>query len=185
VTDAERAEVHALKRAGLSLREIAKRVGYSRPTITAVLTEPDPALFQVPPAHMAPPAAADQEVDAPPADAPALDQVRFLIAQARAGLTDALAVGNSGLAQRQTRNAAALMSVLARLERTAADESDAVRISAAEAKQIQAQLFERMRAHLERPLLCAECNRKLSVRWGTEGLDAPEGTDPGANAHSR
>ncbi|HYQ00003.1 MAG TPA: helix-turn-helix domain-containing protein [Polyangiaceae bacterium] len=184
MTDAERAEVHVLKRAGLSLREIAKRVGYSRPTITAVLKESDPAEFQAP-AHMAPPAAPDQEVDAPPADAPALDQVRFLIAQARAGLTDALAVGDSALAQRQTRNAAALMSVLARLERTAADESDAVRISSAEAKQIRAQLFERLSAHLDRPILCTECNRKLSVRWGTEGLTAPDEHDPGANAHSR
>lgn len=184
MTDAERAEVHALKRAGLSLREIAKRVGISRPTITAALKEPDPALFQAP-AHMASPAVPELDADEPPADAPVLDQVRFLIAQARSGLTVALTVGDSNLAQRQTRNAAQLMNLLARLERTAADESEAVRISATEAKQIQAQLFERFAALRERPLLCTECNRKLSVRWGTQGLAEADGTDPGATAHSR
>lgn len=179
MTGAETAEIHALKAAGLSLREISRRVGVSRPTVTKILAEPPPV-----PAHMAVASVPDM-ADAPAENAPAIEHARYLVDAARAALVEAQAVGDANLAQRHTRNLAGLLSVLARLERTERAEEDAIRISRAEVATIERSLRERIAATLSRPLLCAHCSRALSVSWGTEGLAEPDAADPGASAKSR
>lgn len=180
MTAAEHAEIHALKVAGLSQREIAKRVGLSRPTVAKVLAEPPPV-----PAHMAPAAAPPTNSPPPPDTAPAIEHARFLVEQARQGLADAQSVGDGQTAQRQTRNLAALLSVLARLEKVERQDEDIIRISRAEVTEVERSLRGRISAILSRPLLCSHCSRELSVQWGTDGLAAPDASDPGAAAKAR
>ncbi len=169
--------MHALAKAGMSQRDIAKRTGWSRPTVAAILKEPDPASV---PDHMAP---AVIETDAPPSDAPALDQVRWLVSQARAGLESALSVGDRLSAARYTRDCGYLLNALQRLERTAAAEGNIVwHATKAEVAEIEESLRERISAILSRPLLCAECSRALSVSWGTGGETH---ADPNVNARAR
>ena len=148
-----------------------------RPPGSAVAPSIAPALD-----HMAPPA--------PPA--PAISIGTDLASDTRALVNDMLrravdyeAAGNMTAAQRQRRDAATIMPVLARLEREHREDSDVVRISRAEAKAIDDNLRERIAATLNRPILCAHCSRALSVRWGTEGLAEPDDRDPGAAAKAR
>lgn len=126
-------------------------------------------------------AAAPAEPEAPPVDAvtsqeDALAFTRRMLADTLKRAKDAEVVGNYSAAQRAGRDASALVTVLARLEKTTADEDDAVRVSRKEIDETMAQLEERMRAICDRPLLCSECSRELSIDWGEGGdslADAP------------
>ena len=102
-----------------------------------------------------------------PLDAPAIDTVRTLMAYAREQVVVASAQNNAELAQRHTRNASALASVLARLEKVEAAGSDDLRTPRSTIAAIRADLTGRIAALQERPLLCAHCSRALSVMWGT------------------
>lgn len=163
------AEILRMASEGVSHREIARRLGnVSRTTVARVLkkhAERAPAAAvaeraaklrkQIPPEPPAP-AAVD-------ASAPAIDQVRALMADARAQLDAAQAIGDSVTAQRCTRNSAALASVLARLERIEHADSDVLRISRPEIDEAIAGVYARVAAMLDRPLVCAKCSRELSV----------------------
>jgi hypothetical protein len=182
------AETLALIDAGVSLREAAEVAGVSEGAIRIWkkkreqrrASEPAPA--PAVPSHMAP------QTPVAPAVEVGDDIVRLLkdmLSKTLQQSTSAEAVGNFTAAQRAGRDAGQLATVLARVTKLEAADSDVVRISMSEAKQIRAQLFERFAALLERPILCPECNRKLSVRWGTEGLVEADEHDPGAGGKSR
>jgi len=151
--------------AGLSLRKIAGQMRLSHTSIRKVLASPAPPPVELPPAQ----AVADD--DAPDDNAPALQQAQYLLAQARADLRRAQAVGDSQLAQRQTRNCAALMTVLARLEREQSDDGS-ITISPGDFAAACADLEAKAKAYAERGgvIRCADCNRILSIQWG---LGAP------------
>lgn len=172
------AEILRMAGEGVSHREIARRLGnVSRTTVARVVkrhAERKPAAaiaerarkvraHMAPPDPIAPPSAVD-------ASAPAIDQVRALMADARAQLDAATAIGDSITAQRCTRNSAALASVLARLERIEHADSDVLRISRAQIDEAIAGVYARVEAMLDRPLVCAKCSRELSVEIA--GVDA-------------
>lgn len=177
MTDPQKAEIRRLAAEGQSHRKIAEKVGVSHVTVGKVLKEPLPnALSQ----HLRnrPPATPPPEASEEPADdAPALVQVRYLVSEAREQIRKANAIGDSQLAQRQVRNAAYLSNVLARLEKVEAADSDLLRFSKREIDQAMASLLERVRAVCDRPLLCAECSRQLSVDLGTAGGRGGVGTE--------
>ena len=102
--------------------------------------------------------------------ADALTITRELLTDARRELARAQAVGNSLVAQRYSRNAAALARALADLERRSVDDSDVLRVSRSEITAAMSRVRERVRKLAERPLLCQDCGRALSVMLGTEGL---------------
>jgi hypothetical protein len=92
------------------------------------------------------------------------------------------AAGNFASAQRDSRDAAAMAVVLARLTRSEAEDRDVMRISRSEVTTIEESLQDRWAAILSRPLLCAECSRALSVSWGTAG---EVHVDPNVSAKAR
>lgn len=155
--------IHALAGEGLSARAIARLVDSTHPTVAKVLASAPPPV----PAHAqpAPPGASTLALDAP-----AIDTVRELLMFARDQVNAANSQNNVELAQRHTRNAAALASVLARLEKVDAETNgpDVVRIDRASIVGMRAELVGRIAAMRERPPLCSECSRELSVKWGTE-----------------
>lgn len=60
-----------------------------------------------------------------------------------------------------------LVKTLKQLEEGERKQSDGIVVSSAELARIHASLAERIRSICNRPLLCAECSRSLSVFWGT------------------
>ena len=172
MTDDEKREIHRLAGEGLSARAIARLVESTHPTIAKILASPPPPLEL--PAHMArltPPIEAD---DAPADDAPAIVQARYLMKEARAALRSAQACGDGQLAQRQTRNAAFLMNVLARLEASEAENQGGFAISLEEVNRTRDSIRERIKSITARgPVRCAKCARELSIFFGT-GLTEAE-----------
>jgi hypothetical protein len=67
---------------------------------------------------------------------------------------------------RASKAAAELMPVIARLEKGVAEDADVLRVSRAEITQAMAGVRGRVEAMCARPLLCADCGRKLSLMWG-------------------
>lgn len=162
-----RRRVFALHEEGLSNRAIGRALDSNHTRVAAILREPPPPPAELP-AHMRPAQPATMAALNPAeSDAPALQVVRELLAEARAQFTAATASGDSASAQRYARTAAGLTPVLARLEREDREDDGAVRISLAEAAKIQDSMNERIKAVCNRPLLCAKCSRELSVFWGT------------------
>lgn len=173
-----RRRVFQLAEEGLSTRAIARVVGSSHTTVARMLREPPPPAEV--PAHMRPLEPPPRSAGTGEPDAPALQVVRELLAEARAQFATASACGDSAGAQRYARTASGLMPVLARLEREDREVDGAVRISPAEAAKIQDSLLERIKAITNRPgLRCAKCDRELSVYFGTglteAELDAADG----------
>jgi hypothetical protein len=83
------------------------------------------------------------------------------------------AKGNYSAAQRAARDGASLSPVIARLTRDRRDEGDTFRISKAEIEQAKESLLSKYQAMFaERPqLLCAKCNRELSVHFSRGGVE--------------
>jgi hypothetical protein len=176
-----RRQVFALAAEGLSQRAIGRALDSNHVTVAKILREPPPPPPEAMPAHCAPrPPPATPGTDSP--DAPALQVVRELLAEARNQFAVASASGDSASAQRYARTAAGLTPVLARLEREDREVDGAVRISPAEAAKIQDSLTERIRAIINRPLVCSTCSRALSVFWGT-GLSSEADLDAADGAH--
>jgi hypothetical protein len=166
VTDDLKRQIHRMAGEGLSLRAIGRAVGLSHVTVREVLKNAAPPVLRALPSHMAPPDAPGPDADDPGDNEPALTQARFLLAQARADLRRAQAVGDSQLAQRCTRNCTALMTVLARLEREQ-DAAGQIIISEADLAAAEADLNAKARAFADRggALLCSKCSRELSINW--------------------
>jgi hypothetical protein len=147
-------------------------------TKAAPTAPPPPAPARRIPAHMAPP---------PPVEAVEVghDQVAGLRAMMNRALkrsAEAEAAGNFASAQRDSRDAAQMAVVLARLTRSEAEDRDVLRISRSEVAALEETLRERFAAILSRPLLCAKCSHDLSVEWGTGGETH---ADPNATAKAR
>jgi hypothetical protein len=92
----------------------------------------------------------------------------------------ARAVGNLTAAQRSMTAAATLAPVIARLRRAQKEDADVLHISKADIQSRMALHREHVRALLDRPLLCAECGRKLSVSWAESGSTGAEPDPKGA-----
>jgi len=172
-----RARVFALAAEGLSHRAIGRALDSNHVTVAKVLREPPPLAGM--PAHCSPPPPpATPGTDSP--DAPALQVVRELLAEARNQFALTSASGDSASAQRYARTAAGLTPVLARLEREDRDAVGGIQVSADEIKKARTSIAERVAAIRNRPLLCSRCSRTLSVFWGT-GLTEAE-LDAGEDA---
>lgn len=154
-------------RTGMSIRDAATQHGVPKSTVGrwAKLLEADaPEPTPILPAPKAP-----SPEDPPDASTDALTATRTLHRQTISLAEEARRVGNVGAAQRAMRDAAALVTVIARLEKAERQDGDVLRISRAEIVAAQIRQRERLRALLERPLLCAHCGRALSVDWGEGG----------------
>lgn len=174
--------------AGCSLRDAAETLGVTEGTIRAwkkrgggsppAATAPAETV----PDHMAPPTPPPEAVEV---GHDLVGSVRAMLNRTLTRSAAAEGAGNYTAAQRDSRDAAALVTVLARLSRSEAEDAEVLRISRVEIGELKVSLTERVAAILNRPLLCAHCSRALSVAWGTEGLVAPSDIDPGAAAKAR
>ncbi len=133
-----------------------------------------------PPAYKALVPTTDPPAPPPPPRKPTEKDDRTTLEQARSAwkraqdLADsAEASGNFQAAQRAMRDAMSYMLIIARLEKEAAATGDDVRIPRAEVDGLRKRVLGQIAAACERPLLCAECSRRLSIDWGTAG--APGG----------
>lgn len=187
------AQARELIALGASLREAAATLGVTAPTIKRWIDAPAeppperPASAPPPPAelpaHMKPPEVAPL-VAVDPDDPIAL--VKQLIREQREAIYADRASGARG--QSVSSGAAVLeklVKTLKQLEEGQRKESEGIVISAAEIARIETSLAERIRAVCNRPLLCAQCSRELSVFWGTGLTEAALNADSDANDHSK
>lgn len=100
-----------------------------------------------------------------PDDAPLHEVTRRMVRQLQRDAAAAAAEGNPRLAAQLSKSAASLMPALAKAE-AAAKSDDEIRFTAEEWRAAEESLRTRVAAHLQRPLLCAACNRRLSIEFG-------------------
>ncbi|HVW25071.1 MAG TPA: hypothetical protein VHC69_06845 [Polyangiaceae bacterium] len=168
-----RAEARRLRDAGLSLREIAERVGFSHVSVAKWLAVPE--AVDVPPAVVAPaPLLSPLDVTpdgAEPLDlASTLEFVKESMRNSRNIADEARKVGNFSAAQRATRDVAAFSAIVARLEKQAVADEGSVRYSREDIDRAIAGVRERVASLVARGLRCQDCGRKLAASWG--GVDA-------------
>lgn len=167
---AKAAELRAL---GCSFREIGQTLGVTATTVKRWLDEPPPAPANTPPAalpaHMAV-ALAPPVVPLDMSDPVAM--IAQLIAEQHAAIAADRAAGNMRAVSSNMSTLERMTKTLKQLQAGAADDANTVRISRAEISKIEDSLRERVAAICNRPLLCAECSRKLSVQWGV-GVTPP------------
>ncbi len=169
--DAEtKAEAVAAARRGISHAEIAKVAGVRARTIGRWLTEANAAPA---PKHMQ--ALAPEREPIPPRTLPddTLEMMRTMLADTIGQADAAKADGNHTVAQRSMASAAALVNTITRLEKNVADNADELRISRAEIDDAREMVRARLEALAERPILCTDCGKKLSISYG----DPPKGKD--------
>jgi transposase-like protein len=167
ITPEQRAQVGVLARAGASIREIATQVGVSRSTAHKIVSQigKAEAALTVPSASSAQPAGAADTT---------LEFVRAEMRRCQALSDAASAAGNFGAAQRAARDAAQFATIVVRLER---DAPAAFHSFSEEQLRAAEESVERKIAEVgHRPLLCAHCNRALSLQWADTG-DAEGGSD--------
>lgn len=110
----------------------------------------------------------------PPPGASSLEMARHAHAMSMYAAVRAQRLGNLTAAQRNMRDAANLLPTIARLEKAETGDQDCVRVPRADIQRVRADLTERIRKLLDRPLLCEHCGRALSVQLA-EGDDPTEG----------
>src|SRR5690606_1113331 len=165
------------------LREVARAAGVTPTTVQRWTRKyadaPPPAEPTIAEraAALAANAPAADDHDAPEDDGDSLAQLKRMQREMQAMARQARQEGNYTAAQRAMRDAGALAPVIARLEKVAADESDVLRISRAEIDRTMVDLEARIKAMLDRPLMCAECSRKLSIAWGQASEPTEDHTD--------
>lgn len=98
-----------------------------------------------------------------PVEGEPVEIVTALLHEARRDAARHAKVGNASAASRSQRTAAMLAPVVARLAKDQRSEDGGFFITRAEVDQTRAELKDRIARVLERPLLCAHCNRQLSV----------------------
>lgn len=127
-------------------------------------------------AGSAPPVAAPPEParDEPASEADLLDALRDMLRQLLDDAKASRAVGNMTAVARSMRDAGNLTNTIARIEGRQADDADVLRIPRSEIAEAMAGVTARLQAIADRPLLCAECSRKLSVSFGESGRSGPE-----------
>lgn len=171
--DDVKARAIAAARNGLKTRAIADQLGVSHVSVARWLKEA-PAVAPAPPLKAAPapeaPPPAEAEAAAPAAGmAGALADLRGLLTELRGALRLAKDAGHHAAAASAMGSMARLMPVLARLEKTQAEEKDAMRVSLADIEQAGREVDALFDAYDSRPLHCADCGRKLSISWASEG----------------
>jgi len=123
---------------------------------------------------------AGRRSDEPAEEAPDLSKMslveltRHQYLQALKASATAQVTGDWSVAARHSKNAADLANTIARLEKAANENKDSVVLTPQELADAEHQLRDRVRAALERPLLCAHCSRQVSLDFGgvREAVDA-------------
>jgi hypothetical protein len=180
------AQARELVAMGASLREAAHTLGVSAPTIKRWIETEAPAPASIPPAtlpaHMKPPEA----VAIVPLDT---SDPRRMVEQLIGDIYSMIQANRASGDTRQMGSLAATVSKLSvtmrQLDAAAQASADGITVSAAEVARIEASLAERIKAICNRPLLCAECSRELSVFWGTGLTEAALNADSDADDHSK
>ena len=171
----------AAVRAGMGYRAAGAIVGVTGPSVLRWCLAADAAAREAPAGAAPPPAPAPPSapVDvAPPPPRNALEATQRQMARLDALADSASAAGHHEAAVSATRNSALLAPVLARLEKGREDDRDHVRYSRAEIAEALAGLRARVASLLDRPLLCADCGRKLSVAWSATPHTIEDQGDP-------
>lgn len=122
-----------------------------------------PALVAPPPVAPAPP---DPPEEVDDDDATTLDRMRRMLSDLRRDAAAARKRGNTKDAQRTLRDSVALSATIVRLERAQQADGGAVHASRAEIEAALQRHRDNVRQLCERPLLCADCGRALSIKWG-------------------
>ncbi len=187
-------QARELVAAGCSLREAAKVLGTTAPTIKRWIERPaelDAVASEPPPARAssAPPAAALPAhmftPDAPPlvalnADDP-IGLVKQLIRELHAQIhADRVAGARGVTVSSSIATLEKLTKTLKQLEEGERKTADGITVSAAELARVKASLAERVTAICNRPLMCARCSRELSVFYGTGLTEAELNAEPAA-----
>lgn len=185
------AQARELVAMGASLREAAHTLGVSAPTIKRWIesapaerppSAPPPPPPAALPAHMKPP----EVMAIVPLDT---SDPRRMVEQLIGDIYSMIQSNRASGDTRQMGSLAATVSKLSvtmrQLDAAAKDSADGITVSAAECARIEASLAERIRAICNRPLLCAECSRELSVFWGTGLTEAALNADSAAEDHSK
>lgn len=186
IPEVERVALDALK-AGYSAAEVAELAGRSLSWVKRVDADNRVATMRRKgigrPRKPAPPDDADDaaaDPPAPPEDGSALGTLRAVVATLREALADAQRNGDVRSAQHTARTLSTALPNLARLERTAQDDSDTIRISRAELTAARARYRERVAAVVARPLTCARCGAALRAELAGVELqpEPPAAPDP-------
>lgn len=179
------AQARELVAMGASLREAASTLGVSAPTIKRWLDAPAPA-EPLPAPSSAPPPPADLPAHMKPPEAPPIvpldtSDPRRMVEQLIGDIYSMIQSNRASGDTRQMGSLAATVSKLSvtmrQLDAQAQSAADGITVSAAEVARIEASLAERIKAICNRPLLCAECSRELSVFWGTGLTEAQLNAD--------
>jgi transcriptional regulator with XRE-family HTH domain len=157
-------ELHAR---GGTTREIAAALGVSHQTIARWVREADVAPTIAERAARIAAAAPDA---APGTTLPerAPEKLRVQIDHAWAMVETAKRAGDYKSSAQFSKLAAELTNSLLRAERGEIEDADALHISRHEIDQAMARVNARVKAIVDRPLLCAHCSRQLSVDYGTK-----------------
>lgn len=184
------AQARELVAMGASLREAAATLGVSAPTIKRwIESEPEPAA--PPRAESAPPPPASLPAHMKPPEAVAIvpldtSDPRKMVEQLIGDIYTMIQTNRASGDTRQMGSLAATVSKLSvtmrQLNEAAQTAADGVTVSAAEVARIETSLAERIKAICNRPLLCAECSRELSVFWGTGLTEAELNADDASAA---
>jgi hypothetical protein len=156
----EEAEIRALHASGFSARALARQIGCSHTTVQNVLRAG---------AAAAPPPSPPGDAEEFPSGAPddLLDFARQMMRDSQRLASDARGVGNFAAAQKASRDSAAYLVIIARLQKAKGEDGDVVRVPRAAIADMMGTIRARVEAILDRPLLCAHCSRELSIEWGT------------------
>jgi transposase-like protein len=118
-----------------------------------------------------PPAAAvaaddvdDEELDADDESFDVLSVIKRAIKANKRLAEQALAEGNQTVAARVGRDLTALIRDLRNAEKTMRTDENVMHVSRAEIDAAYASVLEKARVVCDKPLLCSECGRRLSVR---------------------
>lgn len=195
-TDANRAKACRMQRAGQSLREIGRAFDVSAPTVKrwceqhrAALAAGEPGALAAEAAESAAPedpvapleelpAVADvDDIPAAPAATPelvadAMATTRAMLRRTQELQAEAQRAGNHKLAQMHGRDAAGLVTLLARLEKTHKSDADTLHISRDEIARAFESVRDKAALICARPLLCAGCGRALSAKLAGIGIEA-------------
>ncbi len=109
----------------------------------------------------------DADDDADPSDT--LGFLRKMVTDTQRRIRLAEQQGNMAAAQKMGRDLGGLLNTVARVERLERSEEELIRITKDQLVEAKSSVLAKVHALADRPLHCAECSRKLSVRWGREG----------------
>jgi predicted transcriptional regulator len=172
-------QARELRRVGCSFREIGDTLGVTAPTVKRWLDEPE----SEPPAPRSPLPAPSLPAHMHTPEAPALVPVntddpialvKQLIREQHAQIHADRAAGGRGTSiSSAVATLEKLTKTLKQLEEADRKSGDGITISGSDVARIRDSLEARVTAICNRPLLCANCSRALSVHYGTGGKPPP------------